>query len=759
MSIAAKPWEGGGSASVPDASETTKGKIRIATSSEAATGTDDLTAMTPLTVKERIDASLVGGVEYKGTWNATAGTPPLLNAEQGDLYVINVAGTIYGQDWSIGDQLLINADMGGTITNSKINKVDNTQAVTSVNTQTGAVTLTASDVGALASGDNVSELTNDSGYLTSAPVSSVNTQTGAVTLTASDVGALASGDNVSELTNDSGYLTSAPVSSVNTQTGAVTLTASDVGALASGDNVSELTNDSGYLTSAPVSSVNTQTGAVTLTASDVGALASGDNVSELTNDSGYLTSAPVSSVNTQTGAVALSGDDLTADHTAQNYTATNANINGHLAGIDSALGGSANPTLDGVTDNGNTTTNAINVGTVTTSGDLLADVDATRTIGAEDTRFYTAHTDLNGAVRFKAKNDQGSAITKGQVVYIKGVSGTVPTVGLAKADSASTMPAFGLALANANDQAEVQIVTFGNLTDYDTTTYSLSANDTVFVSAATAGALTSSAPSGEANLIQNIGRVVRADSSAGIIKVGGAGRSAATPNLDQDKIFVGDASNQAVSTALSAIDLSSFNNDLPSGVTQLNDLSDVSITGAATGEVLRYSGATWVDAQLAYADLSGTPTLATVATTGDYADVLNTPDLSIYAPLASPALTGTPTAPTQTQSDGSDKLATTSYVDTAVAAGGGGGVTYSAITADPSPAVIGYHYSCTGTFTLTIPTSQAAGSEIRVKNMGTGTITLDPQGSDIDGSDTDYTMDVQFGALTLVSDGTGWEII
>jgi hypothetical protein len=144
-------------------------------------------------------------------------------------------------------------------------------------------------------------------------------------------------------------------------------------------------------------------------------------------------------------------------------------------------------------------------------------------------------------VRFKAKNDQGSAITKGQVVYIKGVSGTVPTVGLAQADSASTYASVWDWLSpNANDQAEVQIVTFGNLTDYDTTTYSLSANDTVFVSAATAGALTNSAPSGEANLIQNIGRVVRADSSAGIIKVGGAGRSAATPNLDQDKIFVGE---------------------------------------------------------------------------------------------------------------------------------------------------------------------------------------------------------------------------
>jgi hypothetical protein len=49
------------------------------------------------------------------------------------------------------------------------------------------------------------------------------------------------------------------------------------------------------------------------------------------------------------------------------------------------------------------------------------------------------------------------------------------------------MPAFGLALANANDQADVEIITFGNLTDYDTTTFSLSANDTVYVSSATAG--------------------------------------------------------------------------------------------------------------------------------------------------------------------------------------------------------------------------------------------------------------------------------
>jgi hypothetical protein len=120
------------------------------------------------------------------------------------------------------------------------------------------------------------------------------------------------------------------------------------------------------------------------------------------------------------------------------------------------------------------------------------------------------------------------------------------------------MPAFGLLAADVNNNADVQVITFGNLTDYNTTTYSLSANDTVFVSAATAGALTNSAPTGESNLIQNIGRVVRADASAGIIKVGGAGRSNATPNLDNNKIFVGNGSNQAVSTALSAINVGSL---------------------------------------------------------------------------------------------------------------------------------------------------------------------------------------------------------
>ena len=84
--------------------------------------------------------------------------PPALHQSpmlsQGDLYVISVAGTIYGQTWAVGDHLLINADMGGSVDNAKIDKIDNTDQVTSVNTQTGAVVLSGNDLAADHSASN-----------------------------------------------------------------------------------------------------------------------------------------------------------------------------------------------------------------------------------------------------------------------------------------------------------------------------------------------------------------------------------------------------------------------------------------------------------------------------------------------------------------------------------------------------------------------------------------------------------------------------
>mgnify|MGYP001175568883 CR=1 FL=1 len=87
----------------------------------------------------------VGAVTYKGTWNASTNTPTLVSSTgtQGDYYVVSVAGTtnLNGiTDWQIGDWAIFN----GTVWQ----KVDNTDAVTSVNGQVGTVVLTAANVGA-----------------------------------------------------------------------------------------------------------------------------------------------------------------------------------------------------------------------------------------------------------------------------------------------------------------------------------------------------------------------------------------------------------------------------------------------------------------------------------------------------------------------------------------------------------------------------------------------------------------------------------
>jgi hypothetical protein len=92
------------------------------------------------------NTALTGQLTYQGSFDASTGTPALSNALKGDFYVVSVAGTQFGRDWAIGDHLIVNADMGGVIDNSKIDKIDNTDAVSSVNGATGVVVLDSDDV-------------------------------------------------------------------------------------------------------------------------------------------------------------------------------------------------------------------------------------------------------------------------------------------------------------------------------------------------------------------------------------------------------------------------------------------------------------------------------------------------------------------------------------------------------------------------------------------------------------------------------------
>jgi len=198
---------------------------------------------------------VTGGLTYKGSFNATTGSPSLLNAVQGDFYVISVGGTLYGQNWVVGDHLLINADMGGVIDNGKIDKVDNTDQVTSVNGQTGAVT------GLLEAGNNLSDLSN-------VPTARTNLGLGtAATAASSDF--LAVTNNLSDVANAGTARTnlglgSAAVESVGTAANNVVQL--DGSARLPAVDGSQLTN----LPSAPVSSVAGRTGAVVIYSDDVG---------------------------------------------------------------------------------------------------------------------------------------------------------------------------------------------------------------------------------------------------------------------------------------------------------------------------------------------------------------------------------------------------------------------------------------------------------------------------------------------------------
>ena len=90
--------------------------------------------------------SVTGGLTYKGTFDVTTASPSLANALKGDFYIIQGVATLYGQNWTDGDHLVINEDMGGSISNGKIDKIDNTDLVSSVNGLTGPVILNGANV-------------------------------------------------------------------------------------------------------------------------------------------------------------------------------------------------------------------------------------------------------------------------------------------------------------------------------------------------------------------------------------------------------------------------------------------------------------------------------------------------------------------------------------------------------------------------------------------------------------------------------------
>jgi hypothetical protein len=74
-------------------------------------------------------AGIVGGLIYKGTFDASAGNyNAIVNPKKGWFYKVSISGTIGAKDWVVGDMLIVNVDVTGSPVDSQVDKIDNTES-------------------------------------------------------------------------------------------------------------------------------------------------------------------------------------------------------------------------------------------------------------------------------------------------------------------------------------------------------------------------------------------------------------------------------------------------------------------------------------------------------------------------------------------------------------------------------------------------------------------------------------------------------
>ena len=815
------------SASIPDASESVKGKIRIATSAEATTGTDDLTAMTPLKVQSVVNTALVGGVTYQGTFDASS-PADLSNASKGDLYIISVAGTYQGQSWAVGDHLLINADMGGTLDPAKIDKVDNTDAVTSVAGRTGAVTLSTADVSGLATVASTGAYSDLSGTPTLATVATTGAYSdlsGTPTLgtaSAEDVGT--SAGNVVQLDGsarlpavDGSQLTNLPASSLALDDLTdVTITAAATGEVLRYDGAEWVDAQLAYsdLSGTPTLATVATTGAY----SDLSGAPT--NVSSFTNDAGYISDitaenlgdlADVDLTGLADGEIiiynATSGNweanpppapqatttsvgliEIAEDAEATAGTATDkALVPSNISSITTAqLDNSAGTMLESannLSDLANAATARTNLG-LGTSATLdvgtsannvvqlngsaqLPAVDGSQLTGVTATVALNDITDvtITAAATGEVLRYSGSAWVDAQLAY-SDLSGAPTNVSSFTNDAGYISD---ITAENLGDLANVDLTGLanGDVIIYNSTSGKWEANpppaplatetSVGLIEIATNAEATAGTATDKALVPSNVSSITTAqlDNSAGTMlesannlsDLGNAATARTNLGLGTAAVEnVGTSAGNVVQLNGSA-QLPAVDGSLLTGVVadisgaSIGDLTDVTITAAATGEVLRYNGSAWVDAQLAYSDLSGTPTLGTAAAEDVGTSAGNVVQLNGSAQL--PAVDGS------LLTNVSISLPSVTTVTTTT--------TLSA----PTAGILQYvRANSASALTITLPSAGARiGYRYEIKQVGTGALTIAAaSGQTIDGASS-HPVGTQYESRTLIAvSATAWEI-
>jgi hypothetical protein len=185
---------------------------------------------------------LIGSTIYQGTWNASTNTPALASGVgvRGYYYIVSVAGNTNLDgitDWFVGDWAIFDG--------TAWQQVDNTDAVVSVNGQTGAVSLTT---------DNIPEGATNQYFLNSRARAALSFTAGSGAYN-STTGVITIPTNTNQLTNGANYITLASLSGVapiqyNSSTGAISITQSG-------------TASNGFLSSTDWNTFNNKQGALT----------------------------------------------------------------------------------------------------------------------------------------------------------------------------------------------------------------------------------------------------------------------------------------------------------------------------------------------------------------------------------------------------------------------------------------------------------------------------------------------------------------
>ena len=287
--------------------------------------------------------SILGQVVYEGTWDASTNTPTLANPPaletKGHYYVVDTEGTQFGITFHVGDWIISKG--------TEWQKVDNTDAVTSVFGRLGNILANESDYSAFY--PLISDIGD--GTLT---VSGTGVLGGSGTFTANQ-----SGNSSIDITHN-GVGRVDVVTSVSPSFGTSFQTISSVTSSAEG----HITGTTEQTVTLPTPNDST----ITLSA---GTGISGGGfftTDQSTDDTIVFSHADTSSQ----ASVDNTGGTVIQDVTLDDF--------GHITGLssvdlDSRYIQSETDTLQSVTDRGATTTNAITVGGATINGNLAVDTD------------------------------------------------------------------------------------------------------------------------------------------------------------------------------------------------------------------------------------------------------------------------------------------------------------------------------------------------------------------------------------------------